>query len=173
MPNNFHIHRYADDGDDNGTRWQGPQNLTQITDKYQSTVDARFFTTPKGSSNTSGLASDVSNPNILFLTWGNIGDPEPEDGIREFHETDLYYKRSTDGGITWDENTSVLAKVSGESIEEKEVNSYASADGKTIYNVWIQEEEVYNATNPDSGVDSWFGRVDYDINNTIVPEPLP
>ena len=174
MPNNFHIHRYADDGDGNGTRWQGPQNLTQITDEFQSTVDARFFTTPKGNV-ASGLASDISNPNVLFLTWGNIGDPDPEDGIREFHETDLYYKRSTDNGITWDENTSVLAKVSGEPIEEKEVNSYASADGKTIYNVWIQEEDEASAdlTNPDSGVDSWFGRVDYDINNTIVPEPLP
>lgn len=171
MPNNFHIHRYADDGDGNGTRWQGPQNLTQITDEFQSTVDARFFTTPKGNA-TSGLASDVSNPDVLFLTWGNIGDPDPLDGVREFHETDLYYKRSTDGGITWDENTSVLAKVSGETIEEKEVNSYASADGKTIYNIWIQEEDEAAAdlSNPDSGVDSWFGRVDYDINNTV---PLP
>ena len=57
----------------------------------------------------------------------------------------------------------------GDSIEEKEVNSYASADGKTIYNIWIQEEDEADAelSNPDSGVDSWFGRVDYDINNTI------
>lgn len=179
MPNNFHIHRYADDGDGNGTRWQGPQNLTQITDRFQSTVDARFFTTPKGSSNTSGLASDVSNPNVLFLTWGNIGDLDTADGVNDFMETDLYYKRSTDGGITWDENTSILAKVPTVTIEEKEVNSYASADGKTIYNIWIQEEAAPEGeltpdlSNADSGVDSWFGRVDYDINNTTSIVPVP
>jgi len=183
MPNNFHIHRYADDLDGNGTRWQGPQNITQITDQFQSTVDARFFTTPKGSYDTTGLESDKSNPEILFLTWGNIGavldgNGNPiltEDGELDFYETDLYYKRSTDKGANWDEETSILAKVPTETIEEKEVNSYASADGKTIYNIWIQEEDEATAdlSNPDSGVDSWFGRVDYDINNTIVPEPLP
>ena len=172
MPNNFHIHRYADDGDGNGTRWQGPQNITQITDKYQSTVDARFFTTPKGSYDSSGLVSDISNPNILFLTWGNIGDLEPTDGVNDFMETDLYYKRSIDGGITWDENAGIIAKVPTETIEEKEVNSYASADGKTIYNVWIQEEDEATAdlSNPNSGVDSWFGRVDFDINNTSLAQ---
>ena len=49
-------------------------------------------------------------------------------------------------------------------IQEKEVESFTNPDGKTIYNVWLQEEEDYNATNPLSGTDSWFGRVDYNIS---------
>jgi len=174
MPSNFHIHRYADDGDGNGTRWQGPKNITQITDQYTSTVDARFFTTPKGNVAT-GLASDVSNPKVLFVTWGNVAvSALDENGDRDVTETDLYYKRSTDKGVTWDENTSVLANISGSYIQEKEVESFASADGKTIYNVWIQESEediyLYDQDDNNTGVDSWFGRVDYDINNTT-PAP--
>ena len=160
IPANFHMHIYDAD-----TGWRGPVNLTEVTKDSETTVDARFFTTPKGSD--SGLDSDQSNPNVLFLTWGNIdfidqGVPNLGKG-----EADLFYKRSTDNGVTW-EDTKPLANRDGGYIQEKEVNSYASPDGKTIYNIWIQESEEgdYNlSTTPAAGLDSWFGRVDYNVSN--------
>ena len=85
--------------------------------------------------------------------------------------TDLYYVRSTDGGETWSD-TANLATRNGVTIEEKEVESFASPDGKSIYNVWLQEEEeaTSDLSDPFSGLDSWFGRVDY---TTLVPETEP
>ena len=133
-------------------------------------MDARFFTTPKGSYDETGLESDKSNPNVLFVTWGTIagkGDARAE--------ADLFFKRSTDGGKTWEAEQN-LSAIAGTTVEEKEVQSFASADGKTIYNVWLQQTEqepVGEASTNDGdgilGLDTWFGRVDYNIS--IVPAP--
>ena len=158
MPSNFHAHRYIDG------QWKGPQNVTQITKADVSTVDPRFFTTAEPID--SGLDSDKSNPDVVFVTWGVI---EGDDGI----ESGLYYKRSIDKGENWDENSTKLADREGVTIEELAVQSLSSADGRTIYNVWIQEvhEDVY-LNDPENlfyGLDTWFGRVDYNIS--IVPAP--
>ena len=158
MPSNFHTNIYAD-----GT-WQGPVNITQVTKEDATTVDARFFSTPKGSYATSGLDSDKSNPNVLFVTWGDMDLTDDTNASAGKTESDLWYKRSTDNGLTWDTNKTQLAAREGIVIEEKEVESFASPDGKTLYNVWLQEEAVYDATDNYSGLDSWFGRVDYNIS---------
>jgi hypothetical protein len=155
MPSNFHIHRYLDGA------WQGPQNITQVTKGTETTVDARFFTTAQGRFGTTGLASDKSNPNVLFLSWGNI-DKGTIDGEDVRTEADIFFKRSTDNGATW-EDVLNLATRETVVIEEKEVESYASPDGKSFYNAWLQEEEAYDSTDKFSGLDSWFGRVDYDV----------
>lgn len=159
MPSNFHIHRYID-----GV-WQGPQNITKVIKGTETTVDARFFGTSEGAYEATGLESDKSNPNVLFLTWGNIDVIDPGDPTSERTEGDLFFTRSADNGITWDEIAKLAAR-DGSIIEEKEVGSIASPDGKTVYNVWIQEQAEDNVSNdPFSGLDSWFGRIDYNISN--------
>lgn len=155
MPSNFHIHRYV------GDVWQGPQNITQVTKATETTVDARFFTTMQGSYGASGLESDKSNPNVLFLSWGNI-DKGTIDSEEIRTEADIFFKRSTDNGATWEDVLNLAARETVV-IEEKEVESYASPDGKSFYSAWLQEEEAYDSTDKFSGLDSWFGRVDYDI----------
>jgi hypothetical protein len=162
MPSNFHTHIYLD-----GKGWQGPVNVSQVIKGGATTVDARFFTTPKGSA-TSGLASDRSNPNVLFVTWGDIDFIGVQGDELGKAESNLWYKRAliTDDGIVWDENATMLSAREGAIIQEKEVESYASPDGKTIYNVWLQEEEEYNSSDPFSGLDTWFGRVDYNVSTT-------
>ncbi|UFH58174.1 DUF5011 domain-containing protein [Sulfurovum mangrovi] len=149
FPSNFHTNIYM-----NGA-WQGPVNITQVTDSSTSTVDARFFTTPKGSYDTTGLESDKSNPDVLFVTWGTIFKGT---------EADLFFKRSTDNGASWEEEQN-LSSVSTTLVQEKEVESFASPDGKHIYNFWLQETEMEpgEESSINYGLDSWFGRVDYNI----------
>jgi hypothetical protein len=157
FPANFHTNLYSGvDGN-----WTGPVNITQVIDKKVNTVDARFFTTPKGSFDTTGLESDKSNPNVLFVTWGTLVDGE---------EADLFFKRSTDNGQTWEDEQN-LSSIQGSTVQEKEVESFASPDGKHIYNVWLQQTETLNNVDPAvyEGLDTWFGRVDY--NSTVIPAP--
>jgi hypothetical protein len=175
FPSNFHTHIYM-----NG-KWQGPVNVTQVVVPSATTVDARFFTTPQGTG--SGLASDLSNPNVLFVTWGEIGWViDGKDGLGKA-ETDLFYKRAlydSVNGWVWDVNASKLSAIAGGAVEEKEVESLASPDGKTIYNVWLQESDPdtlaqyendkdVNISENFTGVDSWFGRIDYNISNIVAP----
>jgi hypothetical protein len=153
FPANFHTHLYLDGA------WQGPVNITQVVDSSVSTVDARFFTTPKGSFDETGLESDKSNPNVLFVTWGTTFKGE---------EADLFFKRSTDRGVTWEDEQN-LSSIIKTTVQEKEVESFASPDGKHIYNVWLQQTEaepVLGDQNITRGLDTWFGRVDY--NESIV-----
>ena len=161
MPSNFHTHIYLDT--DGG--WQGPKNITQVVKTGATTVDARFFSTPKGSSTTTFLDSDRSNPNVLFVTWGDVDFIDDSNQSQGKAESNLWYKRSTDNGATWDTSATQLAAREGAIIQEKEVASFASPDGKTIYNVWLQEEANKDLDDPYSGLDSWFGRVDYNISN--------
>ena len=144
MPSNFHTHIYT-----NGA-WQGPKNITQVINPNQTTVDARFFGTPQAGE------GEAYDPNVLFVTWGNIDYDATFD---ERREADLFYTRSTDNGATWDA-TSYLANQAASVIEEKEVESLAAADGKSFYNVWIQEEDG-EGVDANYKLDSYFGRVDY------------
>ncbi|MEN8250513.1 MAG: DUF5011 domain-containing protein [Bacteroidota bacterium] len=165
FPSNFHAHIYRGDTQ----TWDIMQNVTQVTKADVTTVDARFFTTPRGDA-ASPLHSDWSNPNVLFVTWGTV------EGIGEDRaEADLHFTRSTDDGVTWefnattaDTNSTFLAARDGSIVQEKEVESFASPDGLTIYNVWLQEVEFedYNSSDPFHGLDTWFGRVDF--NESIV-----
>lgn len=181
LPSNFHTHIYS-----NG-KWQGPVNITQVVVPSATTVDARFFTTPKGiPTSAGGLESDLGDPNVLFVTWGEIGWViDGQDGLGKA-ETDLFYKRALynpEDGWIWDTNSSKLAAIAGGVIEEKEVQSLASPDGKTIYNIWIQEsnpvvvQQYETAKEIDisdhaQGVDSWFGRVDFNISTSTVDDNI-
>lgn len=175
MPSNFHTHIYVDaksNGTDSG--WQGPVNVTQVTKGGTTTVDARFVPTGEGNFLETRLESDKSNPNVLFVTWGEIDWINNENHDLGKAESNLYYKRalfdSTTGSWNWDANASNLATKEGAVIQEKEVETFATPNGKILFNVWIQEEEfaTWDSSDPDSGLDSWFGRVDYNVSN-IVP----
>ncbi|MDD5202716.1 MAG: choice-of-anchor O protein [Sulfurimonas sp.] len=175
MPSNFHTHIYLDGVTSaTGSGWQGPVNVTQVTKGGTTTVDARFVPTGEGNYVVSGLDSDRSNPNVLFVTWGEIDWIDNMDHNLGKAESNLYYKRALFDAITstwnWDANTSVLANKEGAVIQEKEVETFARPDGKVLFNAWLQEEEEYNSSDPDSGLDTWFGRVDYNISNIVVPD---
>lgn len=172
MPSNFHVHTYM-----NG-KWQGPVNVTGVTKASGTTVDARLFTTPKGRpASYNGLVSDQSDPNMLFLTWGEIDWIDDTNHDLNKSETNLYYKRAiydAVNGWVWDAEAQHLATRDGGYVEEKEVNSFASPDGKIVYNVWIQEsEEAYfdaNTSDPFRGLDTWFGRMDFNVSNIVTPD---
>ena len=176
-PNTFYMNRFV-----NGA-WEGPKEISKVVGRKVSTLDPRFFPTPKERFTLDGekIVTDKSNPNVLFLTYGTF-DMESD------LELDLFYTYSTDYGATWnhvDRNISEtetkeadakLAAVDG--IEEKEVQTIVSPDGTMIFNVWIQEEEKEhydanetildedgNAADHFGGLDSWYGRVDF--NGTV------
>ena len=178
-PNTFYMNRFV-----NGT-WEGPREISKVVGKKVSTLDPRFFPTPKERYTLDGekILTDKSNPNVLFLTYGTF---DMQSGL----ELDLFYTYSTDYGATWnhvDRNISEtetkeadakLAAVSG--IEEKEVQTVVSPDGTMIYNVWLQEEgkehydanaeildEEGNAADHFGGLDSWSGRVDFNATEPV------
>jgi hypothetical protein len=171
MPSNFHTHIYVDTKSIGGNSgWQGPVNVTQVTKGGTTTVDARFVPTGEGNFLETGLESDKSNPNVLFVTWGEIDWINNENHDLGKAESNLYYKRAlfdnTTGSWNWDANASNLATKEGAVIQEKEVETFATPNGKILFNVWLQEEEfaTWDSSDPDSGLDSWFGRVDYNIS---------
>ena len=172
-PNTFYMNRFVD-----GT-WEGPREISKVVGRKVSTLDPRFFPTPKERYTLDGekIVTDKSNPNVLFLSYGTF-DMESD------LELDLFYTYSTDYGATWnhvDRNISEtetkeadakLAAVDG--IEEKEVQTIVSPDGTMTFNVWLQEEEKEhydanetildeegNAADHFGGLDSWSGRVDF------------
>jgi len=157
-PNNFYIHRYT-----NGA-WQGPQNISKVYGNNLSTLDPRFITTPFGKYETTGLESDKSNPNVLFMSFGTFNTST---GIEE----DLYYTRSTDKGVTWEyTGTSGVTPAANlaikNDIEEKEVQTVPSPDGTMFFNAWLQEDATFDVADHFSGLDSWFGLVNYNIPRT-------
>jgi hypothetical protein len=133
-------------------------------------VDARFVPTGEGNFLGSGLESDKSNPNVLFVTWGEIDWINNDNHDLGKAESNLYYKRALFDTATstwnWDANATMLAAKEGAVIQEKEVETFARPDGKVLFNVWLQEEEfeTWDSNDPDSGLDSWFGRVDFNIS---------
>jgi hypothetical protein len=187
VANNFWIHRYVDG-------WQGPVQLSLVTnpdgDKI-STLDPRFIPTPKGSDTS--LASDQSNPDVIFLGYGTF-DMVTGD------ELDLYYMRSTDKGATWEYLDDAgdlviidagddrlpgtaddvitggsagpakrLAKLAArlKPVHEMELQGMASPDGSMFYGAWLRETPTVDNTHQD-GLESEFGRVDY-----VTPEAVP
>jgi hypothetical protein len=173
-PNNFWVHRFVDG------LWQGPQQVTYVTgasgtaQAKVSTLDPRFFPTPKGSNTV--LPSDQSNPDVLFISYGTF-DMETK------KELDLFYSRSTDKGVTWEYqdgagNTVVIPGINNivgdaddayrhaklaarQDVEEKEVQTVISPDGTLLFNAWLQETETACA-DPWCGLESMFGLVNYD-----------
>jgi hypothetical protein len=187
---NFWIHRYVDDGA--GLQWNGPQQVS-FEQGGTSALDPRFVPTPKY--NASGLESDQSNPNVVFMSY-NTADAD--------HELDVYYSRSTDKGRTFEygsytagedgiegteDDVPKFAKISAWPlpVEEKEVQLIGSPDGTMGFNVWLQESETpptgtglevtvdggETVNIPDNalGLESWIGRIDYVDPATIVVEP--
>ena len=161
MPNDFH-HNIFD-----GTVWKGPKNVTQIQNKTTTSVDARFFTTPAGvnGSEVTRVGSDENNRDLLFVTWGTVQADDITDVNSSTSEGDILGKRSTDSGETWGDEFIIAGERAGNatSVHEKEVSTIASPDGKTLYNVWLQETDTYDVADPLSGLDSWFGRVDFTV----------
>jgi hypothetical protein len=162
-PNNFFIHRYT-----NGA-WQGPQNISQVTGNHISTLDPRMVLTPKGKFSKTGLESDKANPNAIFVTFGTF---DMDTGL----ELDLYYTRSTDKGVTWETVAVPTSSITPtfnlavhNDIEEKEVQTLSTPDGTRLFNAWLQEDPTYDSTDHFSGVDSWFGVVNYDVPKVVAP----
>jgi hypothetical protein len=162
MPSNFHTNFYVNNA------WQGPKNITQLVKASETSEDARLIPTQRGRYEFTGLESDKRNPDTFFVVWGNLDSIDVNQPELGKACTDIFYRRSTDIGANWDP-TLTLAAREGSVIEEKEVESIASPDGKIVFNVWIQEEDAATAdlSDPFSGLDSWFGRMDYNISNLI------
>jgi hypothetical protein len=177
-PNTFYMNRFV-----NGA-WEGPKEISKVVGRKVSTLDPRFFPTPKERYTLDGekIVTDKSNPNILFLTYGTF---DMESGL----ELDLFYTYSTDYGATWnhvqretaDGNVTADAKLAAvDGIEEKEVQTIVSPDGTMIWNAWLQEEdkehydanleildEDGNAADHFGGLDSWSGRVDFNATEEV------
>ena len=186
VPNNFWIHRYVDNA------WQGPVQLSLVTnpdgDKI-STLDPRFIPTPMGSD--SGLASDQSNPDVIFLGYGTFD-------MTSGDELDLYYMRSTDKGATWEylddgDPASLVVTGAGDDrmpgtaddtvpgakrlaklaarpkpVHEMELQGLASPDGTMFFGAWLREMPTVDNIHQD-GMESEFGRVDYDTEVVVAP----
>jgi len=176
VPNTFYINRYTDGA------WQGPQQISKVVGRKVSPLDPRFVATPRPRFDTTGLESDKSNPDVLFLSYGTF-DMDSGD------ELDLFYTYSTDRGVTWfhdevnatgDDNVTVTKeadfKITAiDGIEEMEVQAVTRPDGSALYNIYLQEqhEEDYNAeeynavTDHFGGLDSWSARVDFNATEPV------
>jgi hypothetical protein len=174
VPNNFWIHRYVD------SAWHGPVQLSIVNGEKISTLDPRFIPTPKGIVTDANLASDQSNPDVIFLGFGTF-DMDSGD------ELDLLYTRSTDKGATWeyvdkdtgevvpipagddripgtiDDTAERLAKLAARAapVHEMELQGLASPDGTMFFGAWLREATPVVNDHQD-GLESEFGRVDYD-----------
>lgn len=168
-PNNFWMHSYTD------AVWNGPKQITFVKGAKVSTLDPRFVPTPEGRAAgvAGGIASDASNPDVLFISYGTFDMDSGE-------ELDIFYSRSTDKGLTWeyqdgtDTNTTVLipgidgidgtvddayrhAKLAHKAPDiEKEVQALGSPDGTMLFNVWMRE--IHDG----DYLESEFGLVNYD-----------
>ncbi|QOY55316.1 hypothetical protein HUE87_03500 [Candidatus Sulfurimonas marisnigri] len=160
LPNNFHVIRSMD----NGVTWLEPFDVSQIVTNNTSTLDPRFIATAEELVG-SPLASDISNPNVMFVTYGTF---DLGTGL----ELDLFVSRSTDKGETWeqvvsnaDENLTINEAIAKTEAEEKEVQNIAAPNGKTLFSVWLQELDPAHtdASIPDYlyGSDIWAQRKDY------------
>ena len=183
VPNNFWIHRYVD------SAWQGPMQLSIVTGERVSTVDPKFIPTPRGS--ITSLASDLSNPNVIFLAYGTFHMDTGE-------ELDLFYTRSTDKGATWeylDSGTNTVIPVDAgtdripgtaddtasrlsmlahrNDVLEMEVQGVASPDGTMLFDAWLSETHTYTGdslTDHFSGLESRFGLVNF-VDPATIPVP--
>lgn len=159
LSNNFNVIRSFD----NGSTWQDPKDITNISNNQESTLDPRLIPTSEAI-----MDIEDASPETVFVTYGTV---DMDSGI----ELDLYVTRTIDNGENWDtvEATSPNDDdaVTNEAItqtvaEEKEVQNIASPDGKTLYTVWLQELDPEEA--PESaadyllGSDIWAQRKDYD-----------
>lgn len=165
-PNNFYVTTLKDN------IWRTPVNVSRVYGDNLSTLDPRFITTatPK----TQVLAQDAFNDGVLFVSFGTFSTLT---GIEE----DLYYTRSVKGvdettqytgaATTWEydptfvvgEGVTPAFKLANRSdVEEKEVQSLSTPDGTHLFNAWLSETELpFTPSDPHSGLDSWFGRIDY------------
>lgn len=176
VPGNFAVNRFSDD-DGGGIAWQGTQQVT-FEKGGHTAEDPRLVPTLAGLgivSTPAGvevgqLASDISNPDVWFMSYGSIDMVEGP--------LDVFYMRSTDKGRTWE----YVARASGETefaaahlsakdgIEEKEAEGIANPDGTMFFNIWVQESVTYDPSDPFSGLETWLGRIDY--NSDVVPDTL-
>ena len=154
-PNNFYVVRMVD-----GV-WQRPYNVSRVYGDQLSTLDPRFITTSTPKNQV--LTQDAFNDNVLFVSFGTF---ETVNGI----EQDLYYVRTSDKGATWEYDptfttgvTPAFKLANHSDVEEKEVQSFSTPDGIHLYNAWLSETEeaLYDVTDPHTGLDTWFGRVDW------------
>ena len=157
--------------------WNPPVQLSIVTGAKTSTLDPRFVPTPEGLN--TGLESDKSNPDVIFMAYGTFDMVSTE-------ELDLFYTRSTDKGATWEYLTDAgewvvtnagddgipgtaddpavrAAKLAARSpdVKEMEVQSGSTPDGTLLFNAWLQETPTLCA-DPWCGLDSHFATVKYD-----------
>jgi hypothetical protein len=183
IPNNFWMHSFVD------SAWQGPKQLSIVTGAQVSTLDPRFIPTPKGKATT--IASDASNPDVLFLGYGTFN-------METGHELDLLYMRSTDKGVNWeylddsgnivlvDSNPATSDGIPGtdddaakrvsklaamQDVVEMELQGAASPDGTMYFGVWNEESDgpVTEGDASRYGLESRAGLVVYDDPDPAAP----
>jgi hypothetical protein len=183
IPNNFWMHSFVD------SAWQGPKQLSIVTGAQVSTLDPRFIPTPKGKATT--IASDASNPDVLFLGYGTFN-------METGHELDLLYMRSTDKGVNWeylddsgnivlvnsnpatsdgipgtdDDAAKRVSKLAAmQDVVEMELQGAASPDGTMYFGVWNEESDgpVTEGDASRYGLESRAGLVVYDDPDPAAP----
>jgi hypothetical protein len=191
-PNNFWMHSNI------GGVWQGPHQITYVEGAYGagsgahvSTLDPRFVPTAKGSSAgvAAGIASDASNPDVLFISYGTFNMADSE-------ELDIFYSRSIDKGVNWeyfDPATDSMVSIPAPNADgidgtaddayrhaklahmapdiEKEVQALGSPDGTMLFNVWMHETHLVDPLVIDGTLESEFGLVNYNFDPTAVVVP--
>jgi hypothetical protein len=200
VPNNFWMNSYIDAGGTGVSAWTGTKQLSMVTGAQVSTLDPRFIPTPAGediTDTTTAIASDASNPDVIFLGYGTFNMESGE-------ELDLLYMRSTDKGVNWeylDENgniilvdsnpatsdgipgtdddllTSKAAKLaafgaSATEVHEMELQGLASPDGTMFFGVWNEESfpgPVDELSSHNYGLESRAGLVVYDDPDPAAP----
>jgi hypothetical protein len=184
IPNNFFINRHVDG------QWFGPVQISMVTGDQVSTLDPRYIPTPAYTGSTP-LASDVSNPDVLFLAYGTFD-------MQTGEELDLLYTRSTDQGATWeyidgsgnlvaidagadrivgtsDDSPSEAARLARlaarADVHEMEVQGMASPDGTMFMGAWLEETPgpVTEGESQLLGLESRFGLVEYDTDAVVLP----
>jgi len=164
-PNNFYVMTMKDNV------WRTPVNVSRVYGNKLSTLDPRFITTATPKTQT--LVQDAFNDGVLFVSFGTFN---LDTGI----EQDLYYTRSAKGTNedvdyagavqTWEYDptfvvgsgvTPALKLANRSDVEEKEVQSVATPDGIHLFNAWLSETATFTESDPHSGLDSWFGRIDW------------
>jgi len=167
VPNKFHFNATTD-----GAWVNGPMVISKVRGPCISTLDPRIKPAPKGK-DTVGIVSDLSNPDVIHMVYGTYD-------MNSGEELDLFYTWSTDRGVTWDvilqddadpESEANRKLAARDVIQEKEAQIIASPDGSMLWTVWNQEShEEPDANDPPDhflGLDSWVGRVDYEVTDEV------
>jgi hypothetical protein len=169
---NFWLRRYNAAGLTNDTYDQGwtlAKNVSNITDVKIQVKEPRLVKTPG-----SGMGCNVADPSssvypencqsqsTLIVGWGTESNVYGHIGGSQ--EGEIYYSRTTDKGVTFEEPTFV-ANIGDNNRFESQLRP--SPAGNIVWTVWNE------TVNPAGGTNANISVTDESDETTIVPTPAP